>query len=50
MRYTLLTSDGKLLTFYVFSCAMIYQKAYGGVLFDEAIMGSEALDRNSAMV
>jgi hypothetical protein len=50
MRYTLLTSDGKLISFFVFACAEAYQKAYGGILFDEAILGAEALDKTSAMV
>jgi hypothetical protein len=50
MRYTLLTLDGKLLTFSIFACALIYQEAYGGILFDEAILGAEALDKTSAMV
>ena len=50
MRYTLLTSDGRVISFFVFACAEAYQKAYGGILFDEAILGAEALDKTSAMV
>jgi hypothetical protein len=50
MRYTLLTLDGKLYTFSVLECAVVFQQAYGGILFDEAILGAEALDKTSAMV
>ena len=48
MRYTLLTSDGRIETFYVLECAMVYQSIYGGVIFDEAILASEALDKTIA--
>ena len=49
-RYTLITSTGRLYTFSVLACAMVYQNAYGGVIIDEAILGSEALDNTSVMV
>lgn len=50
MRYTLLTRRGTIMRFYILACAMAYQEIYGGVVIDEAILGSEALDKTSAMV
>lgn len=50
MRYTLITPDGTVIQFFVFACAELYQRVNGGVLIDEAILGSEALDKTSAMV
>ena len=50
MRYTLLTAEGRVMRFYVKSVGELYLSLYGGVLFDEAILGSKALDNVSAMV
>lgn len=50
MRYTLLTRRGTIMRFYILACAMAYQTVYGGVIIDEAILGSEALDKVAAMV
>jgi hypothetical protein len=50
MRYTLLTLDGKLYTFSVLECAVVFQQAYGGTLFTEAILVSEALDKSTVLV
>ena len=38
MRYTLLTSKGKVLVFTVKACADLYQEAYGGVVFTSQIL------------
>ena len=32
MRYTLITGNGKVYTFYIQSVALTYQQAYGGTL------------------
>lgn len=50
MRYTLLTRRGTIMRFYILACAMAYQEIYGGVIIDEAILGSEALDNKLALV
>ena len=50
MKYTLLTSDGRLMQFYVKSMADLYQNLYGGVVFTEAILSSKALDNAAATV
>ena len=50
MTYTLLTSDGRLMQFYVKSVADLYQNLYGGTVFTEAILSSKALDKNAALV
>lgn len=50
MRYTLLTRRGTIMRFYILACAMAYQGLYGGVIIDEAILGSEALDNKLALV
>jgi hypothetical protein len=50
MRYTLITPSGKTYTFSVLECAVVFQQAYGGTLFNEAILGAEALDKTSVLV
>lgn len=50
MRYTLITSDGYVNTFFLLSCAQVYQRAYGGTIIDEAILGTVGLDMDSVMV
>lgn len=45
MRYTLITTKGKIRRFYLLSVAILYQSIDGGVIFDEAIMGTERLDK-----
>ena len=41
MRYTLITSKGKVLTFFLLSVAETYQKAYGGQLITADILVDE---------
>ena len=38
MKYTLITSKGKVYTFYVKAVAETYQQAYGGTLFDNSVV------------
>ncbi len=41
MQYTLITSKGKVLTFFLKSVAELYQKAYGGQLITADILVDE---------
>lgn len=41
MKYTLITSKGKVLTFYLKSVAETYQQAYGGQLITADILVDE---------
>lgn len=43
MRYTLITLTGKILQFYILDCAMVYQRIFGGVIIDEAILATGEL-------
>ena len=36
--FNLITSTGKVLSFQVKSCAEMYQKAYGGVVFTQQVL------------
>lgn len=38
MGYTLITSKGQVLTFFLRSVAQQFQQAYGGVVFDQQIL------------
>ena len=38
MKYTLITSKGKAITFYGMAGAIIFQQAYGGVIFTNDIL------------
>ena len=38
MQYTLVTSSGKVYTFFLESAAKLYQQAYGGVVFTQQIL------------
>jgi hypothetical protein len=38
MKYTLITSNGKVLTFFILSVAETFQRAYGGQLFTADIL------------
>jgi len=38
MQYTLITSNGKVLTFSVEACALQFQAAYGGVVFTQQVL------------
>jgi len=38
MGYTLITSQGRVLTFFLRSVAEQFQQAYGGVVFDQQIL------------
>jgi hypothetical protein len=41
MKYTLLTSKGKIFVFTVKAAADTFQKAYGGVIFDSQIFSKD---------
>jgi hypothetical protein len=36
--YNLITSTGKVLSFQIKSCADMYQRAYGGVVFSQQVL------------
>jgi hypothetical protein len=38
MQFTLITSRGKVFTFFVFSAAEQFQQAYGGVVFSQQVL------------
>ena len=38
MNFTLITSNGKVLTFFIEAVAETYQQAYGGVIVTETIL------------
>ena len=38
MQYTLVTSSGKIHTFFLKTVAETYQKAYGGVVFTQQVL------------
>jgi len=38
MEYTLITSTGRVVTFYGLACAEIFQQAYGGVIFTSEVL------------
>lgn len=42
MTYTLLTSKGRLMRFYVESVATMYQRLYGGVVFTQQVLDTVA--------
>ena len=41
MQYTLITSNGKVLTFSVKACAEQFQQAYGGVVFTQQVLETQ---------
>jgi hypothetical protein len=38
MKYTLITSNGKVLTFFLKAVAEQFQQAYGGVVFSQQVL------------
>jgi len=38
MKYTLITSNGKVLTFFVCAVAEQFQQSYGGVVFTQQVL------------
>ena len=40
MKYTLITSKGKVYTFFLKTVAVTYQQAYGGVVFTQQVLDS----------
>lgn len=40
MKYTLITSKGKVYTFFLKTVADTYQQAYGGVVFTQQVLDS----------
>ena len=43
MKYTLITGNGKVLTFYIKSVAEQFQQAYGGVVFTQQVLETQEL-------
>jgi hypothetical protein len=41
MKFTLITGNGKVFTFYIKAVAETYQQAYGGILFTGSILTKE---------
>jgi len=41
MKFTLITGNGKVFTFYVKAVAETFQQAYGGTLFTDSILTKE---------
>jgi len=49
MRYTLITSQGKIMQFYIEDVANLYQSLYGGVVFCDKIV-KKVVDNASTCV
>jgi hypothetical protein len=47
MKYTLITRNGKIMTFYVEAMATLYQEINGGVVFTQQIL--EEVDNSANM-
>ena len=43
MNYTLITSQGRIYTFYIEATALCYQQAYGGVVINNQILETETV-------
>jgi type IV secretory pathway VirB9-like protein len=41
MNYTLITTKGRIYTFYIEATALCYQQAYGGVVINNQILKTE---------
>lgn len=41
MKYTLITSNGKVLTFFIKTVAEQFQQAYGGVVFTQQVLETQ---------
>jgi hypothetical protein len=41
MKFTLITGNGKVFTFYIKAVAETFQQAYGGTLFTDSILTKE---------
>ena len=41
MKFTLITGNGKVFTFYIKTVAETFQQAYGGTLFTDSILTKE---------
>jgi hypothetical protein len=41
MKFTLITGNGKVFTFFIKAVAETYQQAYGGTLFTDSILTKE---------
>jgi hypothetical protein len=42
MRYTLITAQGKIYMFNLISAAEVWQQAYGGIIFDQTVVQTQA--------
>ena len=50
MQYTLITSKGKIMQFYIKAVAETYQAGLGGVVFTQQILKEEMVDQKSQSV
>lgn len=46
MQYTLITGNGKVLTFFIKATAIAYQKAFGGVVFSQQILEDKNVENS----
>ena len=44
MKYTLISSNGKVYTFFIRAVAEQYQQAYGGVVITQQILADQTVD------
>lgn len=44
MKYTLITTKGSVMRFYILQCAECYRGIYGGVIFNEEVLAAELFD------
>jgi hypothetical protein len=45
MQYTLITDNGKVLTFFIKTVAEQFQQAYGGVVFTQQVLETQTVDQ-----
>jgi hypothetical protein len=44
MQYTLITEKGKLMQFFIFEVATLYQTIYGGVVITQSVLETETAE------
>jgi len=45
MKYTLITRNGKVYTFFIEAVAQQFQQAYGGVVFTQQVLDAVVVDQ-----
>ena len=50
MNYTLITSTGRVYTFFILAAAEAFQQAYGGTLIDSKIFAKNSVQQLSTVV